>query len=134
LCNAAFTQVRPFNLQPGAGRAARSGSHIYPGRQEIRNQGFCHLQQQAWFFSANNIECHYFYYQRDLSNRRHYPLVYFLLIALFSGVLFLQIISVRPKWTDSLIVRQIIILSLNLIWGATLKYPLYFGDTDLLVH
>ncbi len=62
------------------------------------------------------------------------PLVYFILIAIYAGVLFLQIISARPKWTDSLIVGQIIILSLNLIWGTTLKYPLYFGDTDLLVH
>jgi uncharacterized membrane protein len=62
------------------------------------------------------------------------PLVYFIFMAMYSGVILLQIISQRPKWTDGLIVFEIILLSLNLIWGVTLKYPLYFGDTDTLVH
>lgn len=62
------------------------------------------------------------------------PFSYFILIAACSGLLFLQIISIRPGWTDGLIVGQIVLLSLNLVWGTSLKYPLYFGDTDLLVH
>ncbi len=62
------------------------------------------------------------------------PLTYFILISLYSGILLLQIINRRQNWTDSLILFQIILLSLNLIWGMTLKYPLYFGDTDTLGH
>ena len=62
------------------------------------------------------------------------PPAYFVLVSLSAGVVLMQIMSERPKWTDNVIVLQIMLLSLNLIWGETLKYPLYFGDTDLLVH
>jgi hypothetical protein len=62
------------------------------------------------------------------------PITYFLLVSLSSAVILLQIVSRRSGWTDSLILVQIVFLSLNLIWGVSLKYPLYFGDTDSLIH
>ncbi|MDP2730362.1 MAG: hypothetical protein Q8O55_07760 [Dehalococcoidales bacterium] len=62
------------------------------------------------------------------------PPAYFVLVSLSSGVLLMQVVSQRAKWTDGLVIFQIVILSLNLIWGLNLKYPLYFGDTDILVH
>jgi len=62
------------------------------------------------------------------------PLTYFILVSVSSGLILLQVFNSRAKYGDSLIILQISLLSLNLIWGLTLKYPLYFGDTDLLVH
>ena len=62
------------------------------------------------------------------------PLAYFIIVALTSGSIFIQIFTQREKWTDYLIIFEIIILSLNLIWGVVLKYPLYFGGTDILGH
>jgi len=62
------------------------------------------------------------------------PWVYFILIALISGSIFIQILCERPKWIDYVIISEIIILSLNLIWGVVLKYPFYFGATDVLGH
>jgi uncharacterized membrane protein len=62
------------------------------------------------------------------------PLAYFVLLSLYAGVVFIQILTQRPKWTDNLILLEIVFLSLNLIWGVSIKYPLYFGDTDTLGH
>ena len=62
------------------------------------------------------------------------PLIYFLTSGLFAGMILLQILAKRPQWTDAVIVSEILIFSLSLIWGVTLKYPLYFLDTDTLVH
>jgi len=61
-------------------------------------------------------------------------LAYFILMAVFSGLILLQIFCQRPSWTNGLIIAEIIGLSLSLIWGTSLKYPLYFGDTDTLIH
>jgi len=62
------------------------------------------------------------------------PFEYFIVVSLASGVLFLQVLCKRPGWTDGLIIAELIILSLNLIWGVALKYPLYFADTDSMGH
>lgn len=62
------------------------------------------------------------------------PLTYFILVSVSSGLILLQILVARPKYAGNLIIFQVCLLSLDLIWGLTLKYPLYFGDTDLLVH
>lgn len=62
------------------------------------------------------------------------PLVYFVLISVFAGILLMQIFCQRSDRSDVLIIAEIMALSLSLIWGVSLKYPLYFGDTDSLVH
>jgi len=62
------------------------------------------------------------------------PLGYFMLMAVSGGILFWQVIVKRAVWTDYLIILEIMLLSLNLIWSLGLKYPLYFGGTDILVH
>lgn len=64
------------------------------------------------------------------------PLVYFIIAALIPGVILAQILY-RNSFSKSklgLILFEIILYSLSLIWGIALKYPLYFGDTDLLYH
>jgi hypothetical protein len=60
------------------------------------------------------------------------PFAYFISIGLISSLIFIQIICRRPAWTDYLILTEIVALSLNLLWGVVLKYPLYFGSTDIL--
>jgi hypothetical protein len=62
------------------------------------------------------------------------PLGYFFITGFISAVVFMQIISRRAKWTDYLIILEIVALSLNITWGVVLKYPLYFGSTDTLGH
>lgn len=62
------------------------------------------------------------------------PLAYFIVIALTTGILFLQIMTRRDSWTEYLIIFEMALLSLNLIWGLGLKYPLYFGGTDIMGH
>ena len=62
------------------------------------------------------------------------PWAYFVVISLISGLIFAQIIYKRSERTDYVIVFEIILLSLNLLWGVSLKYPLYFGYTDILSH
>jgi hypothetical protein len=62
------------------------------------------------------------------------PLAYFILISCYSGLILWQVLWPRPGWTNYLILAEILFLSLNLIWGVNLRYALYFGDTDTLVH
>ena len=62
------------------------------------------------------------------------PWAYFAVIGLISGLIFAQIKCERRVWSDYLIIFEIMLLSLDLIWGVSLKYPLYFGATDTLVH
>lgn len=62
------------------------------------------------------------------------PITYFILLSLMAGVTFAQIFCKRSTWTDYIIIFEIIALSLNLVWGISLKYPLYFGFTDTLGH
>ena len=60
------------------------------------------------------------------------PLVYFVAITLIATVIFLQLFS--EKISPTVILLEIVLLSLNMIFGVTLKYPLYFGGTDILGH
>jgi hypothetical protein len=62
------------------------------------------------------------------------PWSYFVVISLVSGTIFAQIFNERPLWTDYLIIFEILAVSLNLTWGVALKYPLYFGFSDILGH
>ena len=64
------------------------------------------------------------------------PLGYFILMALFGGTVFVQILGMtnHSSWQKGIILGELILLALNLIWSVTLKYPLYFGETDILVH
>jgi hypothetical protein len=60
--------------------------------------------------------------------------IYFLVISLVSGVLLLQIIHQQSHGKEYFILFEMILLSLNLIWGVALKYPLYFAGTDIMNH
>lgn len=64
------------------------------------------------------------------------PVGYFILMALFGGIVFVQILGMtnHSSWQKGIILGELILLALNLTWGVTLKYPLYFGETDILVH
>jgi hypothetical protein len=60
------------------------------------------------------------------------PLVYFVATTLVAIIIFLQLFS--GKVHPTVILLEIVLLSLNMIFGVTLKYPLYFGGTDILGH
>lgn len=64
------------------------------------------------------------------------PVGYFILMALFGGIVFVQILGLsnHTGWQKGIILGELILLALNLTWSITLKYPLYFGETDILVH
>ena len=62
------------------------------------------------------------------------PLEYFVAISIISGVIFLQALHADSKFRALIILTEISILSLCLIWGVTLNYPLYYGGTDPLQH
>lgn len=62
------------------------------------------------------------------------PLEFFLLISSASGIIFYQIFLSNSSIRQAVILLEISIVSLTLIWGVTLNYPLYFGGTDPLQH
>jgi len=60
------------------------------------------------------------------------PWYYFLLITGLFSVIFLQIFNDRLK--PSVILFEISCVMANLIFGLQLKYPFYFGFTDIIPH
>lgn len=64
----------------------------------------------------------------------HRPLEYFIIVSFISGLIFLQILQCDSRIKRSIILVEISALSLCLIWGVTLNYPLYYGWTDVLPH
>lgn len=64
------------------------------------------------------------------------PLSYFCLVAVMAGLILVEVLSIGQEQSGrrSIILTQIIFLSLNLIMGQTLKLPLFFGGTDILGH
>lgn len=63
-------------------------------------------------------------------------LIYFILITVIFSIILIQIFSftLNNKIFEYVILAEILLLFLNLVWGVTLKYPLYFGFTDILPH
>ncbi|WP_406656878.1 hypothetical protein V7O62_13580 [Methanolobus sp. ZRKC2] len=59
-------------------------------------------------------------------------LLYFGIILLLYAVIFIQIFTKSSN--HHIILFEIFLTLLNLIYGVTLKYPLYFGGTDILGH
>lgn len=62
------------------------------------------------------------------------PLAYFILIGLMAVVIFAEILTANYVNKPAGILLKIILLAANLIFGQTLKLPLYFGGTDILPH
>lgn len=64
------------------------------------------------------------------------PPGYFVLMAAFAGVVFVQVLgtSSQAGWQKGVVLGALILLALNLTWSVTLKYPLYFGGTDIPPH
>ncbi len=62
------------------------------------------------------------------------PLFYFILIAAMAGIILWQIMQNPGRLNTGIITGQMILLSINLAWGQTLKLPFYFGDGDLFSH
>lgn len=60
------------------------------------------------------------------------PWYYFLFLTVLYVVVFLQILSFKVN--PVIILIELLSLMLNSIYGITLKYPLYFGMTDILGH
>jgi uncharacterized membrane protein len=63
-------------------------------------------------------------------------IIYFILITIIFCIIMIQIFSsaFNNKILEYIVLTEIFLLLLNLIWGVTLKYPLYFGSTDILPH
>jgi len=59
---------------------------------------------------------------------------YYIVIAVLATVILIQILQKQSRATVMLILLQIMLLTLNLIWGVTLKYYFYFGNTDIFDH
>ena len=62
------------------------------------------------------------------------PPTFFFLFSLASGVVVYQIMRCRSKLKHIVVLFEIVLLSLILIWGLNLRYPLYYGWTDILAH
>lgn len=60
------------------------------------------------------------------------PFQYFVFIVIVYAIIFIQIFSKSSN--HYVILSEIYITLLNLIYGVTLKYPLYFGGTDIMGH
>ena len=60
--------------------------------------------------------------------------LYFITIAILGLIIFIQILNMDlHKYSKYVILLEIILCSINLSFGLTLKYPLYYGS-DLLIH
>lgn len=63
------------------------------------------------------------------------PYLYYVLVAIAATVIFLEIVATRHDPRKPLVILpQIMVLSLSIIWGVTLKYYYYTGWTDVLGH
>jgi hypothetical protein len=64
------------------------------------------------------------------------PVAYFCFVALMAGVIFIEILSTEKMQgkRHGIILIQIAFLATNLIFGQTLKLPLYFAGGDVLHH
>lgn len=60
------------------------------------------------------------------------PWHYFLSVAGMYSAVLVQILLKRVS--HKLILAQLALLMLNIAWGLTLRYPLYFGGTDTFLH
>ncbi|WP_148206234.1 hypothetical protein [Thermococcus gammatolerans] len=60
------------------------------------------------------------------------PWYYFVLVAILYIIVFLQILSKEP--VSFMILLELILILIELIYGTTFKYPLYFGATDIPGH
>lgn len=60
------------------------------------------------------------------------PWYYFVIISVLCVLIFIQIFTKEPKY--GIILLEIMSITINLIYGVTLKYPLYFGGTDINAH
>ncbi len=66
----------------------------------------------------------------------YYPtrnLLYLIIVSLNGTILFVQVLLTK-NLKPSYFFLQAILISLGLTWGVTLKYPLYYGYTDILPH
>ena len=59
---------------------------------------------------------------------------YYLVIAIMAAVVLLEIMRSEPGKKHVLILLQIMLLTVNIIWGVTLKYYYSFGYTDIFGH
>lgn len=64
------------------------------------------------------------------------PIAYFCLVVLMAGLIIIEILGTEQTQVNrrGIILTQIVLLALNLIFGQTLKLPLYFGGGDVLFH
>ena len=62
------------------------------------------------------------------------PIAYFMLISIMAVVILAEVLTNNYANKPTSILIKIILLAANIIFGHTLKTPLYFGSTDVLPH
>jgi len=64
------------------------------------------------------------------------PFAYFCLVAVMAGLIFVEILGIKRghNWRRAIILTQIVLLFLNIVFSVTLKFPLYYGGTDIPHH
>ncbi|RJQ27859.1 MAG: hypothetical protein C4589_07790 [Peptococcaceae bacterium] len=63
------------------------------------------------------------------------PIIYYIVITIIATVVLLEILffdTIKNK--SNIVLLQIMLLSLNIIWGVSLKYFFFIGRTDPIVH
>ena len=60
------------------------------------------------------------------------PFYYFIIMLILYSIVFIQILS--KNTSTVILLSEMVFLMVNAIYGITLKYPLYFGWTDILGH
>lgn len=59
---------------------------------------------------------------------------YYFLVTIMSLIILLKILYVPSEKEVKIILFETMVLSLNVLWGVTLKYYYYFGLTDVFAH
>ncbi|TGC08297.1 hypothetical protein [Methanolobus halotolerans] len=111
--------------------AAITLSYIYKNSNERKE----HSSGLLNFSEKNCIKLYCIFYLSSLiilfmSPTR--PLEYLIIILILYFVIFIQIFT--KSSSSHMVLFEIFLLLLNLIYSVTLKYPLYFGGTDILPH
>lgn len=103
---------------------------IYKNENELKNVnasfGLTQKQLISLFFTVYFLSITIVF----ISSTR--TVLYLILISLLYFIILIQIFY--PDLNPRLILLQIVLCMLNSIYSATLKYPLYFGGTDIFGH
>lgn len=63
------------------------------------------------------------------------PIAYYMLVAVMATlIMFETFAGTESRRKSAIILSQIVLMSLNILWGVTLKYYYFIGRTDVIAH